>query len=247
MKVATSILVLLSFIPLSAPGAATESAPSLTPRELMISLPPTESFGAELQTTHVMLNERRSPLWVSDDGGTDVNCGGLDLFEVFQAAESGPVEVTAHMLGSPDLRLRVGPRLQLQFKSAENRAKYIALVAAGRAIPAYACWCAFGLGHPTKPHLAAPNRAVVTLRVDHNGRSGMFFNLRERFASWSADPDACIARSEVEAAKVLKTLGVEIKRPFDRIFDTPPNSRALPIEKCPVAEEIVASRQDTSR
>lgn len=119
-----------------------------------------------------------------------------------------------------------------QFKSSENRARYAAMLQQGQAVPAYACWCAYGVAHPVSPHLAAPNNAVVTLRRDESGRSGLFFNLRERFASWSAHPDGCIEKSEKVMTQVLNKLDIETKRPFDRVFDTPPGSRPLPTQPC---------------
>lgn len=209
----------------AAPGASDAA-------EITIGLPDASAMGRELKTTIEMLSKRRTPLWLSDVAGLDVNCGGLDLFEVAQAAASAPVAVSAEMMGSPEYRLRIGERFRLQFKTAHNRAAYAKMVEGGEALPAYACWCAYGLGHPKTPHLAAPNNPMVTLLRSSEGGSGLYFNLRERFESWTADPQACIAKSETTATRVITTLDVETKRPFDRVFDTPPGSRPLPVEPC---------------
>jgi hypothetical protein len=215
------------------PGPLTEAAFAVPPEhEITIEVPEASAFGGELRMTHAMLRERRMPLWESDGGNTEVNCGGLDLYEVYKAARRGSTEVKQEMIGSPEVRLRIGPRLDLQFKTPENRTRYIALFQAGQAVPAYACWCAYGLAHPIAPHLAAPNNAIVTLRADTEGHSGLFFNLRERFPSWSANPDACISKSEREAASVLRTLSVETKRAYDRVFDEVPNLRPLSVQPC---------------
>lgn len=188
--------------------------------------------------TYLFYADTRMPKWVSSVGGSEVNCGGLDLTEVYRAAKADPrhsIQIgrdSSHLFGTPRFRLRIGDRFYLNFRSAANREDYMRLSREGNAIPAYACWCAYGLGHPAHPHLAASNEATITL-VEQGQHSLLYFNLRQRGPSWQDNPTACIRKSAAVIAKIPVDYSIEIKRASDHILMPAAGvPETLPVQRC---------------
>lgn len=191
----------------------------------MKKLPASSTFPVPMQSSVDALNNPLVNYWSSAMGtdGIRVNCGGIDLYEVYKKTSvSDDVQVSQDMVGNRKNLMKVGGLL-LSFKSSENLNAYAALLAKGQAVPAFGCWCVYGLAHPTTVHLAASNKAyahlVATKQADGSVKSGLYFNLYQREASYQIDPKACVNKAGREWAKIVANRDAEVKRGADGMFD----------------------------